>query len=211
MSNMIRLPNSQRPYKGLIPTHRSVCGADLMDLRARLGMDLSDTLWVLAIQQSRLSQLIGKNQHIPLRNASRTFLVRLLDEAIERKTPFRSFPLHLMQYPIPFPRPPSVPEYFKQCEICGVSPMVGVIMLGLTIHSLKRWNRAIHRNQPVRISPVLERLMLMLYLEMFSRGKEAVMDHLNRLRIEANARQADLHEIIAGEASWYDIFEPEES
>lgn len=199
-----------RAYRGLIPTHRGVCGSDLLDLRERLNLDLGDILWMLGIQQSRYSKLVGKNQLIPLTSAPRTFMVRLLDEASVRNEKVWTLPPHLMQYPIPYPRSPTIDEYFKLCQVYDVQPAMAVIMLGLTAHSLKRWRRIQSHGEVLRMAPVIDRLIMMLYLEMTMRGREAIYDHLNRLRIEAEARNVNLYDVLVGEASWADIFDRED-
>jgi len=207
MDLAVKIP--KRSYKGTIPHNRAVIGTDLLDLRERLNLDLGGILWMLAIQQSRHSQIVGKNQHLLVRSAPRAFLIRLLDELIERADRAWVMPVTLMNYPLPFPRAPSVDEFFDMCKAHGIPNGTAVIMLGLTSHSMDRWLRLKSQGKEIHLSPITERLMMMIYIEISMHGNEAIFDHLNRMRIEAEARGAKLYDILTGAASWYDIFSEE--
>lgn len=83
--------------KNTIPITRPVNGADLDQLRERLGLSASDACWLYGLSMAKWSEIVKQKSNEPLKNATLALMARALSERNDL-------------YPIP--KPPGVEQAF---------------------------------------------------------------------------------------------------
>lgn len=70
----------------MIPEDRPVIGADLVDLKQKLKLDVMDVLWLFGLSMPAWSKLKSKEKNEPVNDMALALLVRYLDKYPESST-----------------------------------------------------------------------------------------------------------------------------
>ena len=128
-----------RRYR-MIPSHRPVIGADLEDLREKLGVSVADVCWLLGLSVTKWMQVVRHGARDPVKDPTLALLARVLERHAQAN---------------PMPRMPSPQEVFQRiCDSQPIDKKRMALLFGYEASSGYRWLTA-----RGRCSPTLSRLL----------------------------------------------------
>lgn len=190
---------------------KPITGYDLVALQEHFQLSLMDATYILGLYNARyLDAVSPAKQHEQLNSVTRALMVRAF---YEMSAAGRPFPISRMVYSSPLPLPAVVPldtlletilgksdeiqrDYFENTLKLNESNIS--ILLGQRPGAQQR------RNAGITPHPIIIRFTAFLFSDIWNRGRDAIEDHLTRLRLEAVTRGHDsIDSVFKSNGQWW--------
>lgn len=164
----------------------AITGADVLDYIDAHGLKRLDACWLLGITPWRFGKIVKGHEQLPLHNPSIGVLLRLIDEWPEQSS---------------LPKYPSLLEAYERVR--DIDPRISKRVFGMALGCHPSWASAERMNQQNYSSPVVDRLLLLLWRRLDAaaddeQAKAVIQQWLSAALNEWRGRDDDRLDFIDG-------------